>query len=216
MSSDTPIRLRALHGGALAEDLARDALRLDKLSDGSLTALGSVLVPAVLEPMSSELGQQLSRLCVRHEVAEADLGGVLRVVRFLLREASASDLDKETFAEDLLAIWPEPRALRDVTVGAYEPIKRELRKRLLEEALLSHGNVLEDVEWRVDLVASDRNAPKLMLPLAMVTLKYRNADEAGRLTLQLLPEQLARLQQVFGALAQRTLRPVPTGDAAPS
>jgi len=32
---------------------------------------------------------------------------------------------------------------------------------------------------------------------------YRSEAGPGRLTLQLLPEQLARLEQMFGALAQR-------------
>ena len=59
------------------------------------------------------------------------------------------------------------------------------------------------------IVAADRHAPKLMAPLALVTLSYRDAGGPGRLTLQLLPEQLSRLQQVFSALAQRTQRPTP-------
>jgi hypothetical protein len=212
-SPAAPIFLRCLHGSAVPEDLSRDAQRIGKLTDGALGALGAVLVPSILEPMSAELGQQLSRLCVRHEVAEADLARVLRVVRFLLQESAASDLDKPGFEQDVRALWKDTRSLADALFGNYELIKRELRKKLLEDTLLKHGNLLVDVDWRVDFVASDRHASKLMLPLALVTLKYKSADETGRLTLQLLPEQLARLQQVFGALAQRTLRPIPEADS---
>lgn len=203
-----PVRLRCLSGGAMPEDLRRDGQRLDKLTDRALAALPSVLAPCVLEAMSTELGQQLSRLCVRHEVAEADLGHVIRVVRWLLREAAAADLDKAALEEDVRAIWKEPRGLAEVLLGDYEAIKQEIRRQLLQDALTKHGNVLVDVDWRVDFVAADRQASKLMSPLALVTLSYRNAESTGRLTLQLLPEQLARLQQMFGALAQRTLKPL--------
>lgn len=213
-SNHPPIRLRCLHGEALPAEVARDSQRLAKLTDGALGAVGGLLAPLVLEPMSNDLAASLSRLCVRHEVAEADLGHVLKVVRFLFRESAASDLDKAGFESDLRTIWAEPRALGEAALANFELIKRELRKNLLQEALLKHGNVLLDVDWRVDFVASDRQSSKLMLPLALVTLSYRDADRESRLTLQLLPEQLKRLEQMFGALSQRVVRP--TGEAKPA
>lgn len=188
-------------------DLARDAQRLERLNDGAIAALGEVLPRCVLEPMSAELGQQLSRLCLRHEIAEADLGYVVRAVRWLLREASAADLEGSALGADITAIWSEPRRLAEVLLGPYPAIKQEIRKQLLEDALLKHGNVLAEVDWRVDVVAADRKAARLMSPVALVTLSYKSADGPGRLTLQLLPEQLTRLQQLFGALALRTMKP---------
>ncbi|MFO0553816.1 MAG: hypothetical protein U0271_35860 [Polyangiaceae bacterium] len=210
----SPVRLRCLHGDALPAEVMRDAQRFAKLTDGALAAVGGILAPLVLEPMSKDLATSLSRLCVRYEVAEADLGHVLKVVRFLYKEAASSDLDKAGFESDLTTIWPEPRALGEAAIANFELIKRELRKTLLEEALMKHGNVLLDVDWRVDFVASDRQSSKLMLPLALVTLRYRDADRESRLTLQLLPEQLKRLEQMFGALSQRVLRP--TGESKPA
>ncbi len=214
-ATSTPsVRLRCLHGDALSAEVVRDAQRFSKLTDGALAAVGGLLAPLVLEPMSNELATSLSRLCVRHEVAEADLGHVLKVFRYLFKEAAASDLSREDFETDLRAIWPEPRALGEAAVANFDLVKRELRKKLLEETLLKHGNVLLDVDWRVDFVASDRQSSKLMLPLALVTLRYRDADRESRLTLQLLPEQLKRLEQMFGALSQRVLRP--TGETNPA
>jgi hypothetical protein len=204
-----PVRLRCLAGGAMPAELARDAQRLDRLNDGAVSALSEVLRSCVLEPMSAELGQKLSRLCLRHEIAEADLGHVIRAVRWLLREASAADLGEAALAADISAIWSDARRLSEVLLAHYGPIKQEIRRQLLEDALTKHGHVLVDVDWRVDMVTSDRRAARLMSPLALVTLSYRDADRSGRLTLQLLPEQLARLQQVFGALALRTTKPAP-------
>lgn len=207
-----PVRLRCLSGGAMPDEVLRDAQRLDRLTDGALAALARLLRPIVLEPMSSELGQELSRLCVHHEVAEADLGRVLRAVRWLLREASAADADAGALETDIQLVWKEPRGLRTAMLGQYDAIKQELRRQLLQDALTAHGNLLVDVDWRVDFVAADRHAAKLMSPVALVTFRYRDAEKNGRLTLQLLPEQLARLAQVLGALAQRTLKPVPGGE----
>jgi hypothetical protein len=207
-----PVRLRCLSGGAMPDDLNRDAQRIDKLTDGALAALSRVLRVCVVEPMSAELGQELSRLCVHHEVAEADLGRVLRAVRWLLREASAADASAAAIEADVHAIWRDPRGLAAAVTSQYEGIKQDLRRQLLQDALTSHGNVLVDVDWRVDVVAADRHAPKLMSPVALVTLRYRGAEKGDRLTLQILPDQLARLAQVFGALAQRTLKPVPDDD----
>lgn len=204
-----PVRLRCLAGGAMPDDLRKEAQRLDKLEDRLIAALPRLLAPCVLAPMSAELGQELSRLCLRFEVAEADLGHVVRAVRWLLREAAAVDLDKADLETDVRAIWPEPRGLTAVLLGEYDAIKQDLRAQLLMDALTKHGNVLSDVDWRVDYVASDRNAARLLSPVALVTLSYRDAEKTGRLTLQLLPEQITRLQQVFAALAQRARKPVP-------
>ncbi|MEO7330517.1 MAG: hypothetical protein ABI193_18220 [Minicystis sp.] len=89
-----PVRLRCLAGGAMPEDLRRDAQRFDKLSDRLLSALPAVLFACVVQPMSPELGQELSRLCVRAEVAEADLGHVIRVVRWLVPPATSLARDR--------------------------------------------------------------------------------------------------------------------------
>lgn len=210
-SDAMPVRLRCLAGGAMPDDMRRDATRLDKLTDSLFGALPPVLGALVIDPMTADLGQQLTRMCLRHEVAEADVGYVMRVVRWLMREAAAADLDRVALEQDMRAIWRDPRGLLDVVLNGYEPIKGELRRQLLSDALLKHGNVLVDVDWRVDLVAADRHAAKLMSPLAMVTLSYRDAEATRRLTLQLLPDQLARLAQVFGALAQRTRKPTSDG-----
>lgn len=206
-----PVRLRCLGGGAMPDEMRLSASRLDKLTDSLFGALPSMLGALVIEPMNAEMGQQLTRMCLRHEVAEADLGHVIRAVRWLMREAAACDLDGAALESDVRAIWKEPRGLLDVILNAYEPIKQEVRRALLNDALTKHGNVLVDVDWRVDIVAADRHAAKLMSPLALVTLSYRDAEANRRLSLQLLPDQLARLAQVFAALAQRTRRPTSDG-----
>lgn len=196
--------LRALAGAALPADLSKDADHLAKLSDEALRNFGRVLTPTVLLPLSGELGELLARFCREHRIAEADLGRVLKVCRWLLREASALDLPIEDLRADIEAIWSEPRALSETLQQEYEPLKRALREQLLADALLKHGNVLIDVDWRLDQVTSDRHAAKLGTSVALVTLAYRDAERDRRLTLQLTPNKLDRLAQIFTALAQKT------------
>jgi hypothetical protein len=201
--TSTPVRLRSLSGDALPDELFRDAQRAVRLNDGAFVAIAPLLRALVLDPMTPELGEHLSRLCVRHEVAEADLGHVVKVARWLLREASAADLGAADLEADARAIWPDSKLISTLVDG-YGAIKAVLRQRLLDDALVKHGNVLVDVDWRLDLVSADRRAAKLVAPVAVVTLAYKSDAAAGRLTLQLLPEQIARLEQLFGALARRT------------
>lgn len=208
-SSSPPVRLRCLAGGALAEDAVESARRVTKLTPKALGGLGAVIHPCVSGPMTPELSERLTRFCLAHEVAEADLGHVLKVCRLLLREGSAADLTKEDFDQDVRAVFGEVPELLDIMQREYEALRPSLRAALLSDSLVQHGNVLVDLDWRIDVLAADRHALKLGVPVALVTLHYRNADRHERLTLQLTSEQLQRLEQTLGALAQRTRRPSP-------
>ncbi len=115
------------------------------------------------------------------------------------------DLSVDELGEDLALVWPSPggSALCEALRRAYEPIKALLRAELIGDSLLKHGNVLTDVDWRLDALLSERQAAKLGVPVALVTLAYRDAERSRRLTLQITPDKLERLAQIFGALAQK-------------
>jgi hypothetical protein len=115
------------------------------------------------------------------------------------------DLSVEELAEDLALLWPAPSGslLGDALRRGYEQLKAVLRAELIGEALLKHGNVLTDVDWRLDAMVSERQAAKLAVPVALVTLAYRDGERGRRLTLQITPDKLERLAQIFGALAQK-------------
>ncbi|MBW2459192.1 MAG: hypothetical protein JRI68_32140 [Deltaproteobacteria bacterium] len=212
-------RRRGLHclaSGALPSEFEKEAGRIARLPDRVLADLGPIVKSCVLQPMTPEVGDQLSRFCVQHEVAEADLGGVLKVCGWLLRKASALDLTTEQLGQDVATIFGDKAEVAKVLQEEYGPFKRSVRQQLLNEALTNHGNVLVDVDWRVDRVVTERSAAKLDSAVALVTLAYQNADGTGRLTLQITPDRLARLAQVFGALAQKTvLAGEPRGGAEP-
>lgn len=205
-SDSPPVRLRCLAGGAVPQDIVESASRAARLSGAAARELSPVLRPSVMVSMTPELAQRLNRYCAAHEIAEADLGHVLRVARWLIREASAIDLGAEDLTSDATTLFGEHAELIALLGREYDALRPALRKDLITDALVRHGNVLDDIDWRIDVVTTDRRAPRVGLPVAMVTLSYRNAEKAERLTLQLLPEQLQRLEAVFGALAQKAGR----------
>jgi hypothetical protein len=212
--ADQPIGLRCLAGGAFPDALRTDASRIQKLPAGVLKEMGHILRDCVLQPMTSAVGDKLGRFCQQHEVAEADLGGVMKVCGWLLHQASELDLSPAQLTEDVQAIFGDAGELGPILQAEYGPFKAVVRDQLLNDALVNHGKVLVDVDWRVDRIISERQAAKLDTPVALVTLAYRDVEGSGRLTLQITPDRLARLAQVFGALAQKTqmLPQGPRGD----
>jgi len=201
--------LHCLGGDAAPADVLHDAHRVDKLTKGALAQLWDVLEPCLTPSLPPDVDAQLGAFCRRHEMAEADLAHVIRIARFVLRAASAINLPARGFHEDLRTIWPGIDPLHQVLLSRYDVTRLALRGRLLADALTKHGNVLQNLEWRVDNVIADSGAARLELPVGIVTLAYRYRDETSHLTLQMTPDQLMRAAQVFTSLAQQARRLIP-------
>lgn len=192
-----------------------DAERANKLSDAAVADLWRLLEPCVLQPMSPGLERELGAFCRHFELAEADLGHAIRIASYLLRRAAAVNLSADDFAQDLTTVWPQAEALRALLVTRYANMVAQLRDSLLAEALLKHGNVLANLDWRVDRVVADSKAPRLDLPVALITMNYQNRDRSENITLQMTPNQLARAANVFAALAKQVGALVPAQREAP-
>jgi hypothetical protein len=195
-----PIALRCLSGRPCPEDIALHARSAAKLTKEAVDQLPAVLDACVTEPMSQPLATALTQFSLRHEVAEADLGRTLRACRFAVREASAVDLDLEALAEDLAMLFPDAKELRSLVLARYDALKKKVRAGLYASALAEHGAVLSDVAWRVDLVATTSDAARLMMPVAMLTLSYREHGAERKLTLQVPRDVLAKLNDVTGLM----------------
>ena len=211
-----PVRLRCLGGDAAPEDIVADAERANRLSDAAIADLWRVLEPCVLQPMTQALERELGAFCRHFELAEADLGHAIRIASFLLRRAAAVNLSADDFSEDLATVWPQAESLRALLVERYATMVAHLRDSLLAEALLKHGNVLAGLDWRVDRVVADSKAPRLDLPVALITMNYRNRDRSENITLQMTPNQLARAASVFSALAKQVGSLIPAQSETPA
>jgi hypothetical protein len=194
--STQPVALHALGKRPCPEEIIEHAASAAKLSPVAVEHLWEVLLPCVLDPMSAPLARALSQFSLRHEIAEADLGRTIRSCRFLVREAAAIDLPVAAFAEDFANLFPRPPELAQLVVGRFDELKERVRTQLYLAALEEHGAVLADVAWRVDLVATTSQAARLLLPVAMLTLSYRDGGVDRRLTLQVPGDVMKKLRDV--------------------
>jgi hypothetical protein len=201
--SDAPaLTLRALRGTPCPGDIVLHASSAAKLTRVAVEHLPQVLDPTITEPMSQALATALTQFSVRYEIAEADLGRTMRACRFLVREACSTDLAVDGFTEDCAALFADAPGLRDLLVQRYEAYKAKLRTQLYLAALEEHGAVLADVTWRVDLVASTSGAAKLAMPVAMLTLRYRENGADQRLTLQVPGDTMKKLRDALDAILE--------------
>lgn len=202
MTESTAIALRSLSGRPCPEDVVLHARSAAKLTPRAVEHLPEVLDACITDAMSQPLAAALTQFSLRHEIAEADLGRTIRACRFLVREASAVDLGVEAFAEDFALLFPAPRELASLVVGRYEVLKKKIRSQLYATALAEHGAVLTDVAWRVDLVAATSDATRLMMPVAMLTMTYKDGGESRRMTLQVPGDVLLKLRDAADIMAK--------------
>lgn len=197
-------RLACFAGEPADGSLVEDAAHLAELSPGALGRLWEVLEPCLLMPMSPALEQALGRFCATHEIRQEALGHVIRALSVMLRGAARVALSRAGFAEDLQKVWPEQSEAHDVVLQRYDDVLGKLQEEELIRALSDHGSVLREIDWRVDRVMGDKGAPRLALPVAIVTLVHERRGQTDALTLQLTPRELRRAAAVFSALAEQT------------
>jgi len=63
-------------------------------------------------------------------------------------------------------------------------------------SLAAHGKVLSGIEWRIDAIAASNRGRGIQLPVAMLTFDYRDRNQPGSVTLQLLPSMVKELRDV--------------------
>jgi hypothetical protein len=153
-----------------------------------------VLFPALLEPANPANKQRIEAFSREHGLEEVAVVSAMRGCDFLLRQASALDMDTASFRQDLTALSEGDEQGADFIVSQYDGAKADLRKVIIQESLADHGKVLVGIDWRVDNVtASDRGA-KLNTTVLLLTLRYRENNRVERITLQLTPEGIRELK----------------------
>jgi hypothetical protein len=189
-----PVRLRCLGGAEAPPEVVADAQRVLRLSAVAKQCLWEVLGPSLNEVPPPGMDELVAEFCRAYDVAEDDLGPAVRGCRFLLREASRADLSHLEFAEDVAAVSGGSVELGAILLAGYEGAKAHLRREILRGALGDHGKILEAITWRVDHVAASDRGQNLRIPVTLLTLRYREGDERGRVTLQLLPDAVRELK----------------------
>lgn len=173
-----------------------DLERLIALPEAARASLWDLLGPAVTEKVAgAQADARLERFRRLHDLPHADLARAVRVARHLVRRAAARDLDRVAFAAEIAALYPSPIPA-EVLLEGYEQARTLIRRDLARALLAEHGAVVDGIEWRTDVVTSTQRTDPMRLPVALLTLRYREGGRRQRLTVQLLPAEIAELRRL--------------------
>ena len=191
--------LRSLDGKAAPADLAGALSALMRLPEPARRGFADLLLPNLDSIPEDQLDARIVRLCRRAGLDPEELAPPIKASRFLLRQAAAGNVPRQGLADDLaaLSIHDAPAA---ILLGAYEHAFPALRREILVQALRAHGNVLAGVEWRVDTIGSSSQGRDLGVPVALLTLHYHDRQQAGSITIQLLPDMVNQIREVCNEL----------------
>jgi hypothetical protein len=188
------IKLNCCQGRPVPVPVVEGWRQFLQFSEEARKGFWGVLLPALLEPANPANKQRIESFSREYSLEEENVVSAMRGCDFLLRQASALDMDAAPFRQDLAALSEGDEQGAEFIVSQYEGAKAELRKFIIQESLADHGKVLVGIDWRVDNVtASDRGA-KLNTTVVLLTLRYREDNRVERITLQLTPEAIRELK----------------------
>lgn len=194
-SPDPPLRLYCLGGGEAPPELGADLRRLLRLPAEARHKIWQALGPSLAEKLAPETERLLDVFCAAYRVDDEDLARIVKACRFLIREAARRDVPAGALAEDLEALCPAEPLIKELVLAGYDPARAHLRGEIIKAALVDHGKLLVGVNWRVDAIQASERGSALQVPVAMLTLHYREGVETGRMTLQILPDMVRELKQ---------------------
>ena len=189
-----PLRLYSLSGGEAPTDLRDDLLRVARLPVEAMQKFWQVLTPSLADHIAPETEQLLDVFCSAYKVDDDDLARAIKGCRFLIREAARQDVVAAAVADDLDRLCPDDPIVKELVLAGYASAKELLRHEVVRAAISDHGKLLVSLRWRRDAIHATDSGAKLGMPLAQITLHYREGAETGRVTLQALPDMIVELR----------------------
>jgi len=107
------------------------------------------------------------------------------------------DLSEAALAEDLARLG-DTGEVRAALLPGYATVKKVVRSEVVRGALVDHGKVVVRVAWRVDHVGSSNRGANLNVPVAVLSLWYREGERQDHVTLQLPPDAMDELKAMCG------------------
>lgn len=190
-----PPTLHCCGGRPAPEPVLEGWAHLDAMPTSVRQDFVEVLSSSVAESDEAALVSSLAGFCDAHGIERDAAVAALRACQFLFHRAAALDLDPEHFVEDLHRLSPERTGALRVIGSRYAPLKQQIREGLLIQALADHGDVLVDLDWRVDTLTSSDRAVGLNAPVVFLSLHLRDARESKRVSVQLTTGSIRKLQQ---------------------
>jgi hypothetical protein len=197
------VALRCLGGDGAPADLVADALLVASFPKAAQRTFWTLLVPAIVSAPPPEVEGDIEAFARREGLDVDAVSRALRAHRFLLRGAAQHQLDKESYASDLVALAGSEltgRRLFEAIVSGYDLARRALEHEHVSAALTAHGSLLEGVAWRVDEMVLSPDGTLARARVGILTLRYRTGARESRLSLQLLPREIEALERACRAM----------------
>jgi hypothetical protein len=194
------VTLHCLGGRPAAPAMERDLRSILALPEAARAHMWEALGPCLAEPFAPEAEAVLDAFCGAYGAPEVELARAIKACRILLRDAAAIDLDRGHFAEDVDALSGGSPEIREMLLHGYDRAKAAVRTEMVRGTLSDHGKLLLKIDWRLDAVDVSNRGSRLMQSVAMLTLRYREGEQDGRMTVQVLPETLRELRAICDAL----------------
>lgn len=192
-SADAP----ALHcfGGAPAPALVTEGFQhLLALPEHAIRGFWPVLEPVLQDPQGAEHAERLRTVAQYQGVDPGLLVSAVRSCDYLLRQAAAMGVSAEDFQQDLEQLCAGNPAPVQMLMPRFEATRDWLRNQILADTLADHGNVLQEISWRVDQVHASHRGVNLDAPVVFLGLRYRNGNDTQGLSLQLTPDSVRLLR----------------------
>jgi hypothetical protein len=194
-SPEVPVGLASLGGKPAPRDLVLDLAKLGAMPGAAKEHLWELLGPCLGEVSPPDLAARVERFCSAYSADGASLGDAVGAARHLLRAASAADLSRAEFADDLSRI-PGEHGLDPLLVPGFDAAKALVRAEIARASVTDHGKALTGVDWRIDTVASSSRGSQIGAQVVMLTLRYQRGDRRGQVTLQASTEAVRELRAI--------------------
>jgi len=195
-SGPAPLPLYCLGGGEAPPELGADLARLVRLPAEALRKLWQVLAPSLADTIAKETEELLDVFCAAYHVDDSELARAIKACRFVIREAAQRDVPSGALARDLDGLCPGEPLVKELLLAGYAPAKDQIRHEIVKASVSDHGKLLVGIKWRLDAIQASERGAQLRLPVALLTLHYREGTETGRVTLQVLPDMMGELKTV--------------------
>lgn len=186
-----------LGGEAAPAGLADDLTKVRGLPEGARSALWDLLGPNVGAQVTARDAAATARFCDRHQLTIDAVAPIARGCRLLLREAALRDAPVEDMFRDILELTGDNETARRLST-CYAKALVAIRAEMTVDTLASFGPVLSQTLCRVDYVTVTQHDKSAVVPVTMLSFRYKEEGADRQLTLQVSPQALAQLKRALG------------------
>ena len=182
-------------GGQPAPPIVLDGWKqFSRFSEQARNEFWVLLGPVLLTPDSKANQDLVALFCKKNNIAPDALLSAVGCCEVLLKQSVTMDLASHLLRQDLLALSDDSDNPTEYFLKRYPEAKKELRQRMLMQALAAHGKVMTGLDWRLDKVQHSSHGNHLNTDIVLLTLQYTEGRRQDSITLQLTREAAQKLK----------------------